>query len=154
MQDLTKGEQAMASQDNDFSAFLSGFIIGGLVGAAVALIMAPQSGEETRKYIADRSIELRNSAEETVGQYRERATELAGEARTKATTYAEEARKRAEELAHEARVRAEELASKGQESFTETREKVKHAVEERAASLRKSKKADEEEVPLVPPAEG
>ena len=39
----------MAQNDNDFSAFLAGFVVGGLVGAAVALILAPQSGEETRK---------------------------------------------------------------------------------------------------------
>ena len=32
--------------DNDsFGAFFAGFVIGGLVGAATALLMAPQSGE-------------------------------------------------------------------------------------------------------------
>ena len=38
------------SNDNssEIGAFLVGFIIGGLVGAAVALILAPQSGEESR----------------------------------------------------------------------------------------------------------
>ena len=38
----------MSDSDNEIGAFLTGFIIGGLVGAAVALITAPQSGEETR----------------------------------------------------------------------------------------------------------
>ena len=28
------------------------FVLGGFVGAAVALLMAPRSGEETRKFIA------------------------------------------------------------------------------------------------------
>ena len=41
----------MADNDSDIGAFLSGFVIGGLVGAAVALILAPQSGEETRAQI-------------------------------------------------------------------------------------------------------
>ena len=50
----------MSDQGSDFGAFLAGFLIGGLVGAAVALLMAPQSGEETRKYIADKSIELKD----------------------------------------------------------------------------------------------
>ena len=42
----------MANNDSDFGAFISGFLIGGLVGAAVALLMAPQSGEETRTMIS------------------------------------------------------------------------------------------------------
>jgi gas vesicle protein len=51
------------SDNNEFGAFFSGFLIGGLVGAAVALLLAPQSGEETREIIRDRSIELRDQAE-------------------------------------------------------------------------------------------
>ena len=38
----------MSQQDSDFGAFLAGFFVGGLIGAAVALLIAPQSGEETR----------------------------------------------------------------------------------------------------------
>ncbi|MCW5888404.1 MAG: YtxH domain-containing protein, partial [Anaerolineales bacterium] len=44
---------------SEFSGFLSGLLVGGLVGAAVALLTAPHSGEETRRIIRDRSIELR-----------------------------------------------------------------------------------------------
>ena len=51
------------SDNNEFGAFFSGFLIGGLVGAAVALLLAPQSGEETREQIRDKSIELRDQAE-------------------------------------------------------------------------------------------
>ena len=46
----------------DLGAFLAGFIIGGLVGAAVALILAPQSGEETRTQLRQQSDELRSRA--------------------------------------------------------------------------------------------
>ena len=41
----------MANNNNGDGAFIVGFVIGALVGAAVALIMAPQSGEETRAKI-------------------------------------------------------------------------------------------------------
>ncbi len=51
------------SDENEFGAFFSGFLIGGLVGAAVALLLAPQSGEVTREQIRDKSIELRDQAE-------------------------------------------------------------------------------------------
>ena len=38
----------MSDNSNDLGAFLAGFVIGGLVGAATAIILTPQSGEETR----------------------------------------------------------------------------------------------------------
>jgi gas vesicle protein len=52
----------MADSDSEIGAFLAGFVIGGLVGAAAALILAPQSGEETRAVIRQRGIELRDQA--------------------------------------------------------------------------------------------
>lgn len=49
-----------SENEGGFGAFLAGFIIGGLVGAAVALVLAPQSGEETRSQLASRSTEWRD----------------------------------------------------------------------------------------------
>ena len=56
----------MSDNDNEIGAFLTGFIIGGLVGAAVALISAPQSGAEKRAQIRERSIEQRYPNREAV----------------------------------------------------------------------------------------
>jgi gas vesicle protein len=42
------------------------FILGALVGAAVALLFAPQSGEETQREIRERAGRLRSAAEEKV----------------------------------------------------------------------------------------
>lgn len=41
----------MSDNDSDFGSFLAGFVIGGLVGAAVSLVLAPQSGAETRSQL-------------------------------------------------------------------------------------------------------
>lgn len=38
--------------------FLAGFIIGGIVGAALALLLAPQAGAETRAQIRQKSLEF------------------------------------------------------------------------------------------------
>ena len=57
----------------EFGAFLAGFIIGGLVGAAAALILAPQSGSETRSKIAGKSHDLREAGGRRVHQARENA---------------------------------------------------------------------------------
>ena len=48
----------MASDSDEFGAFLVGFIVGGLAGAVVSLLFAPQSGKETRALIREKSIDL------------------------------------------------------------------------------------------------
>ena len=55
--------------DNDSGmAFISGFLLGGLVGAAVGLLLAPKSGAETRAGLAEQSDVWRNRAEDFAGQ--------------------------------------------------------------------------------------
>lgn len=63
----------MSDNSNDLGAFLAGFVIGGLVGAATAIILTPQSGEETRSKIANKSNELLQSGGARVQQVRESA---------------------------------------------------------------------------------
>ncbi|MCA2001159.1 MAG: YtxH domain-containing protein [Chloroflexi bacterium] len=109
------------SERDEFGAFLVGFVVGGLTGAVVALLFAPQSGEETRALIKDKSIELRDKAQMSAEEAYRRAEKLA-----------EDARIRADELAKEAKERAAELAN-------EVRERGKTAVE----AIRKPKKGED-----------
>lgn len=48
--------------DSSTGAFLAGFIIGGLVGAVAALVLAPQSGEQTRSQLMQQGNWMRDSA--------------------------------------------------------------------------------------------
>ena len=41
-------------------SFLTGILVGGLVGAAVGILLAPASGEEVRSQIQERSKRLRD----------------------------------------------------------------------------------------------
>jgi gas vesicle protein len=52
----------------EVSSFFTGFFVGALVGGAAALLLAPQSGEETRAQIRDKGIELKEKAETTYGE--------------------------------------------------------------------------------------
>lgn len=97
------------SDNNDFGAFLAGVIVGGLTGAAAALLMAPKSGEEVRGTIREKSIELRERAQETVEEARQRAEKAIEETQSQAESAIEEMRKRVEELAEVARERSAEL---------------------------------------------
>ena len=50
------------SDRDDFGAFIVGFLVGGLTGAAVALLFAPQSGAETRALIREKAIEIKRQS--------------------------------------------------------------------------------------------
>jgi gas vesicle protein len=64
--------------------FLAGFLVGTLVGAAAALLLAPQSGEETRVLIREKGIELGQRADELSDEARRRAKEVQLQAKDKA----------------------------------------------------------------------
>ena len=64
------------SDNNGFGAFAIGLVIGGLAGAVAALLFAPQSGEETRAQIKEKSIELRDKAQQSSQEVMARADEL------------------------------------------------------------------------------
>ena len=40
-------------KDSGFGSFLAGVVIGGLIGAAIGLLLAPQTGEELREQVGD-----------------------------------------------------------------------------------------------------
>ena len=61
----------MSDQNSGGAEFFAGLVIGGLVGAALALLLAPQSGEETRAQIRDKSLEFKDRAEEGVLEARQ-----------------------------------------------------------------------------------
>jgi gas vesicle protein len=50
--------------DHNILDVLLGLVIGGLVGTAAMLLLAPQSGEETRMQIQEKGIELRDRTNE------------------------------------------------------------------------------------------
>jgi gas vesicle protein len=52
------------SNQNSNVLFFAGLVTGGMVGASLALLLAPQSGAETRGQIKDKSLELKDGAVE------------------------------------------------------------------------------------------
>ena len=60
----------MANNDNGASVLLA-FLAGAAVGAAVALLFAPATGDETREYLGQRAREGRDRAADAARQGRE-----------------------------------------------------------------------------------
>ncbi len=40
-------------KNSGFGSFLAGVVIGGMIGAALGLLLAPQTGEELREHVGD-----------------------------------------------------------------------------------------------------
>ena len=113
----------MAERDGGME-FFAGFVIGGLVGAAVALILAPQSGEETRAQLREKGIELKTRAGELAVEARQRAEELSEEARKKAEELSAETRKKIDEIIADAKVRVEEAIEEGRKAAIKKKEEL------------------------------
>lgn len=76
-----------SSTSNNIVGVLVGILIGGLVGALTMLLMAPQSGKDTRKQIKQKGIELRDGTtemvDEAIAQMQKSATKVMAEGREK-----------------------------------------------------------------------
>lgn len=75
------------NSNNVFSIFM-GVLIGGLAGAATMLLLAPQSGKDTRIQIQKKGTELRDQTskmiEDTMAQVRSSADKISMNGRVKA----------------------------------------------------------------------
>ena len=100
------------SDHDEFGAFLVGFIVGGLTGAVAALLLAPQSGEETRAVIREKSIELKDQAKVEADKALRQAETLAADAKVKVQDYSRKAVKQGEDLLETAKTKAKSIAGK------------------------------------------
>jgi len=53
--------------------FLAGFVVGGALGALAGILLAPQSGEETRELLNDASKDVVKKTDKTVKEIQEKA---------------------------------------------------------------------------------
>ena len=57
----------MHEDERQAISFIAGVALGALVGAGVALLLAPQSGRRTRRHIVRAAEDLTESARDTIG---------------------------------------------------------------------------------------
>jgi gas vesicle protein len=107
----------MGNDNDNLSTRLTYLLIGGGIGAVIALLFAPKSGEELRGDIADatrkgidKSREAAQQLGERAGEYyestRERAGELYNQAASKASDVYSQASEKVSEVAQTARATA------------------------------------------------
>jgi len=80
---------------NNGAAFFAGLVIGGLTGASMALLLAPQPGQETRAQIKNKSLELKDLAVKSL-------QDASREAQEKAVVWQEKGQEALEKSQHNA----------------------------------------------------
>jgi gas vesicle protein len=93
------------------AGFFTGLFLGGLAGAVTALLLAPQSGQETRQQLQDKAAKLSEQTSATVG-------DVVSQARTKR-----------DEVKATLTEKAKELKKQGQEALVEQLDRVSNAAE-------------------------
>jgi gas vesicle protein len=76
----------MATERNDGAGYLGWFLLGGVLGAAAALLLTPRTGRETRDMLAEHG-----------GEFARRAQEVATEAQGRAGEWLDKSRELFEE---------------------------------------------------------
>jgi gas vesicle protein len=65
----------MSEEKGSAPAILLAFVLGGIVGAGLALLFAPLSGRETRERIKDLAEEMKEKAEGAIEEIRDKVKE-------------------------------------------------------------------------------
>ena len=66
----------MATERNDAAGYLGWFFLGGLIGAAAALLLTPRTGQQTRELLAEHGGEFARRAQEVANDAQGRAGDL------------------------------------------------------------------------------
>jgi len=92
----TKNEELeyVERQPSRAKSLLTGLFVGGLVGAGTVLLLAPQSGSETRAEVRSGAIHLRDRTTEVV-------KDKVGQAKSKANQIKTDVQVKAEDLQHQ-----------------------------------------------------
>ena len=77
---------------------LVGFLLGGIVGAVLALLYAPKSGHELRSDIKKKTADLKDQRDEYLKVAKSRAVDIVNEGKERSDRLVSDARKKAENI--------------------------------------------------------
>ncbi len=106
----------MNERQTSVVSIISAFAIGGLIGASVALLMAPMTGADTRKMlidrggdIVDRAGDIRDKAVDTMGDTRDKAVKAINNVADQTKKVADQTKKRASFISNRSRKKMEKM---------------------------------------------
>ena len=127
----------MAQDDHFGKGVIIGFLAGGALGAALALLYAPKTGRELRE-----EIKLKKD------DYLDEAEKYLAEAKDKAIDLINDGKKRSEKLIKDAKIKSDELLKDAEKILTDARSKTgdmvksgKEKVDEKSSQIKSAVKA-------------
>jgi len=109
--DTKNQEFELVEQSGHTLTFLTGLVVGGLVGAVTMLLMAPQPGEKTRAELQAGALELRDRTATTM---KDTITQV---------------KSKANQIKADVQIKAQDLGQQGQDLLVRQLDHVSHAAE-------------------------
>jgi gas vesicle protein len=109
----------MARDDGNFLEVSFAFLLGGLVGATVALLYAPASGDQTRQRIREASTDVQGNVRDQYGRIRDKAEIEVSRLKSRANEGIQDARSYIDQKKSKVR----EAYQEGQRAFEEEKDK-------------------------------
>ena len=112
-------------EESGAGSFLLGAIVGGVIGAAAALFLAPKTGKEMRDDFSTQAAQLKEKGIEISAIAKDKATEYSSVAKDKAVEFSSIAKDKATEYTSTAKEKTDEVAKTIQEQSEQLVDKVK-----------------------------
>jgi len=140
----------MAQENNFGKGLMLGFLAGGAIGAAFALLYAPKSGKELREEIRSKSDIYLDDAEKYLAEAKDRAINLINDGKKRSDKLIKDAKvksdklmKDAEQVMHDAKKKTGEYLKTGKETADQKRDQIKTAIKAGVDAYKETKKSAE-----------
>lgn len=134
------GEDTLHMKD-----FIIGVFVGGIVGAAAGLLLAPKSGRDLREDVVSQAGSLRERSAELTSSAKEKTAELSSAAKEKTAELTSSAKEKTAELSAAAKEKTAEISAAAKEKTAQLSSQIK----EQSSNLVDKVKEKTAKVPTV-----
>jgi gas vesicle protein len=114
----------MSRENNSGGTIFFGFLAGGAIGAAMALLFAPKSGKE-----------LRNDIKNKTDAYLDEADKYIAEARNKAKVLINDGKEKSEKIINDAKSKSEAILKDAEKIFNDAKSKASNSLNEGKSTI-------------------
>lgn len=125
----------MSDENNFSSGMLMGLLVGGALGATLALLFAPKSGKELRQDIKSKTDVYLDDADKYIAEAKHKASDMINDGKKKSEKLIKEAKSKSDELLNDAerilsdaRSKTDEIVKTGKEKLDQKSSQVKSAI--------------------------
>lgn len=135
----------MSQNNRSGKGFFIGFLAGGAIGAAVALLTTPKSGENLRKEIKQKSDEYIDEVDKYLAETKQNAGKVIDESRRKFATILHDMKAKPEGFYRDAEKVFNDVKGKTKKVFDSGKERVETETERLTSSVKAGKETYNEE---------